>query len=81
MLDKLGLLPFALQSLICPSRTSELLLLGLGCWFWGFACGVFTALILSPSLRLFLLRLLQLTVGNLDAGPGPGVHRLQRYLH
>ncbi len=57
MWDKVALIPFALQSLVCPSRTSDTLLLAIVAWAGGVLCGVVaTSLILSPSLRRCLVR-------------------------
>ena len=79
-LDRLAFAPLALQNLLCPSRSSDtILLLALG-WICGAVFGALaTALALSPALRRCILRgflfALQETVG----GEAPRVDRLQRY--
>lgn len=87
MLEKLALAPLAFQSLICPNRSSDTILLAICAWGCGAVCGcVVTALVLSPSLRRFLLRAASLALQ--EAAPvvvetrphsGAGVDRLQRY--
>ena len=57
MWDRLASLPWGIQSLFCPSRASESLLLAIGAWLLGFFCGSFiTALFLSPLLRRILTK-------------------------
>ena len=79
MWDKVALFPFALQSLICPSRTSDTLLLAIVAWACGLLCGAAGAtLILSPSLRRFLVRGLFFALQ--ESQPAPAfTDRLRRY--
>ena len=57
MLDWLALAPVALQSLVCPNRTSDTILFALVALGFGVLCGaVVASLLLSPALRRFLLR-------------------------
>lgn len=80
MWDRLAIAPFALQSWLCPSRTSDTVLLGLFAWFLGVLCGSFcTALALSPSLRRYLLRGLQYALAEAAPDRPRGVDRLKRY--
>lgn len=88
MLEKLALAPFALQSWLRPSRTSDTILFGLCAWLCGAICGAcITAFLLSPGLRRFLLRALSLALQEFGprsevrpAGSGvAGTDRLQRY--
>ena len=77
--ERLAVAPFALQSLLCPSRGSDTLLLLLLGWTLGFFCGAFlVAICLSPQLRRGILRVLfyalQETVVEVPRGD-----RLQRY--
>lgn len=79
--ERLAVAPFALQSLLCPSRGSDTILLLLLGWAVGFCSGaLLVALCLSPQLRRGILRvvyyLLQETVIEV---PRPGGDRLQRY--
>lgn len=82
MWDRLAIAPFALQTWLCPNRTSDTVLLGLIAWFCGACCGAFaTALLLSPSLRRCLLRGLAFALAEAvpDFPRGGGAERLQRY--
>ena len=81
MWSQLALLPSLLQSVVCPARTTDLLLIGLLAWLCGLATGsVATAFALSPRLRhsvwvAFLAVLSEQTlVRSLPAG-----NRLRRY--
>lgn len=81
MWDKLALLPFSMQSLVCPSRTSELILLGLLFWICGFFCGgLLAALVLSPGLRRGIARLLVFVLHEHTPPVNTRASRLQRYL-
>lgn len=79
MWERIALAPFALQSLICPSRSSDTILFGLLAWGFGVCCGsLATALILCPGLRRCLLRGLFFALQE----AAPQEHRfdrLQRY--
>jgi len=85
MWDKLAVLPFAFQSLICPSRTSDTLLLALLAWIFGLCCGsVITALALSPGLRRCLARAIASALHEPGIGFPPAerlirADRLSRY--
>ena len=80
MWEKLALLPLAFQSIVCPSRTSDTVLLVLLSWLAGFGCGVAAAaLILSPGLRGCLLRALALALREVVPAAVPRTDRLQRY--
>lgn len=80
MWEKVALLPLAFQSLICPSRTSDTILLVLLSWFAGCLCGsALTALVLSPSLRRCLVRAAAFALREAIPEGGPGFDRLQRY--
>ena len=80
MWDKLALLPLAFQSIVCPSRTSDTVLLILLSWIAGFCCGaVVASLILSPGLRGCLLRALAFALREAVPAAVPRTDRLQRY--
>lgn len=80
MWDKLALAPFALQGWLCPSRTSDTVLLALLAWFFGLWCGVLiTSLVLSPSLRRCLLRGVAFALQEAQPGGQGHFDRLQRY--
>lgn len=80
MWDKLTLLPLFFQSWVCPSRTSDVVLLCLLTWAVGVITGaVATALILSPGLRRFLLRGLAFVLVEVVPEAARRTDRLQRY--
>ena len=81
-LESLALIPLALQNLVCPSRSSDTILLFLVAWVSGAACGcLFTALCLSANLRRCLLRGLLFALQEGVTGAAAGGDRLQRYRH
>ena len=80
MWDKLALAPFALQGWLCPSRTSDTVLLVLLAWFVGLWCGCLgTAVVLSPSLRRCLLRGIAFALQEAQPAGPASLDRLQRY--
>ncbi len=80
MWDKLALAPFALQGWLCPSRTSDTVLLVLLAWLVGLWCGVVaTAVCLSPSLRRCLLRGIAFALQEAQPTASGSLDRLQRY--
>ena len=81
-LESLAFIPLALQNLVCPSRSSDTILLFLVAWVSGAACGcLLTALILSATLRRCLLLGLLFALQEGVTGATGGGDRLQRYRH
>ena len=79
MWEKLALLPLAFQSVVCPSRTSDTVLLVILSWIAGFCCGVaVAALILSPGLRGCLLRALAVALREVAPAVVPRTDRLRQ---
>lgn len=78
-LERLALAPFAIQSLLCPARSSDTILLLLLGWTLGFISGgLVVALVLSSAFRRGILRVLFYALQETVAEPGRG-DRLQRY--
>ena len=85
MWDRLALLPLAFQSIVCPSRTSDTVLLIILSWVAGFFAGgciaalSIAALILSPGLRRCLIRATAFALQEAVPEGLPRSDRLQRY--
>ena len=79
MWDRLTLVPLALSNWLCPSRTSDTILLALVAWCFGVATGAsITAVLLSPWLRRCLLRGAAFALAEAVPELRP-TDRLQRY--
>ena len=86
MWEKIAFIPFAVQNLFCPNRTSDTLLLALLAWICGVAFGAaVTGLVLSPWLRKCLVRAAAFALQEAVPVPEPGgrsrTDRLERYRH
>lgn len=84
MWDKIAFIPFAVQNLFCPNRTSDTLLLALLAWIFGVAFGCcITALAFSPGLRRVLVRAAAFALQEVAPGPEAAqrtrADRLERY--
>lgn len=81
--ERLAFAPLALQNLLCPSRSSDTILLFALGWICGALFGaLITALALSPGLRRCILRGLLVALQEtvvVGENPRGGVDRLQRY--